>query len=87
MAANPQFTEEEVVEEFDADLYRDAWDWLDVNHPRLADKMKLLLRYGWSPERVYSHVVRRLGADRDGLAKRCENSLRYLMWEQKNERR
>jgi hypothetical protein len=83
MAANPQLTEEEVEEEFDADLYKDGLDWLELNHPRIADKMKLLLRYGWTPERVFTHVVDRLGSDRDGLAKRCENALRYLMWEQK----
>jgi len=78
-----QLTEEEVVEEFDADLYRDAVDWIDTNHPRLADRMRMLLKYGWTPERVFKHMVKRLGPDRDGLAKRCENYLRYLMWEQK----
>jgi hypothetical protein len=78
-----QLTDEEVEEEFDADLYREDVDWLDTYHPRLADRMKMLLKNGWTPERVYKHTVKRLRPERDGLAKRCENYVRYLLWEQK----
>ncbi len=78
-----QLTEEEVEEEFDADLYKDEVDWLDLYHPRLADRMKILHRYGWTPERVRKHIEKRLTPERGALAKRCENYVRYLMWEQK----
>ncbi len=62
-----------------AALDRDSYEWLAVNRPDIAMAIDTELRNGMGPEEIRFVVQRHVGADREGLALRCEQAARHMM--------
>lgn len=61
-----------------AALDRDSYEWLAVNRPDIAMAIDTELRNGMEPEGIRFVVQRHVGADREGLALRCEQAARHI---------
>lgn len=64
--------------ELDVALDEESWEWLDLEHPEVATKVKKLVANGVSPSEVKTRVLKRIGSHRLKFAARCENAARYL---------
>jgi len=64
--------------ELGMELDKESWEWLDVNHPQIAEKVQLAVSRGASPEEVRAFVLRRVGGNRFEFARRCESAARHL---------
>jgi hypothetical protein len=54
-----------------------SWEWLNDNHPELAEAIELEVGRGATPEQVRRFVVAR--TYRNELALRCEQAARWLV--------
>ncbi len=61
-----------------AALDRDSYEWLVVNRPDIVMAIDTELRNGMEPEGIRFIVQRHVGADREGLALRCEQAARHI---------
>jgi hypothetical protein len=64
----------EIDEAFDDD----AWEYLYLNHPKIADSILTLVTRGASPDRIKRHIIRKYGESRKDIARRCEAAARHL---------
>lgn len=64
--------------DLDLALDEESWDWLNLEHPEIATKVKAAVANGASPEEVKNRVLKRAGTHRVKFAARCENAARYL---------
>lgn len=58
-------------------LDAESWDWLETNHPNLADAIQAEVNRGADPATVYRFVIAR--TDRRELALRLEQAARWLL--------
>ena len=54
-----------------------SWEWLNDNHPELAEALELEVARGASPAAIRRYVMSR--TQRLELALRCEQAANYLM--------
>lgn len=67
----------DIFEEIDASIFIEAWEFLDIEDPSLADKIKRAVQAGKQPEEIRSRYLRTAGDSRSAKAKRVENAARY----------
>lgn len=72
----------DILEELDAVVFEDAWNYLDIHNPELADKIKRAVHAGKQPDEIKSRFFRSAGDHRIEMAKRVENAARHL-WSEK----
>lgn len=72
----------DILSDIDAAVYQEAWEYLDVEDPSLADKIKKAVAAGCLPEEIRSRYLRTAGDSRSAKAKRVENAARFL-WAEK----
>ena len=59
-------------------LDRMSYEYLSTNAPDLVIAIDQELRAGTEPSGIRFIVQRHVGADREGLAKRCEQAARFM---------
>ena len=69
----------EVDEAFD----QEAWDYLYLYQPKIADSIVARVTKGDNPERIKRHIVRKYGINREDIATRCEAAARHLVGQAK----
>lgn len=65
-------------EELGNELNQEAWEWLDLYHPRIARTIMKYVKMGKTPDDIRGYVRERVGVHRDEFALRCANAARYL---------
>lgn len=68
----------DILDELDAVVDEEAWEYLDVHYPALADKIRKAIQAGIKPEDMRSRFLRRAGEHRTELGRRVENAARHL---------
>lgn len=68
----------DILDELEAVVYEEGWDYLDIHNPELADKIKRAVAAGKQPDEIRSRFLRSAGDHRIELAKRVENAARHL---------
>lgn len=68
----------DILEEIDATVWAEAWLYLDLEDPALADKIKRAVAAGKQPEEIRSRYLRIAGDSRSAKARRVENAAKYL---------
>ena len=61
-----------------AALEHESWEWLETQHPMLAEALIRDVGLGATPEAMRRFVLSYAGSERDLLAKRLELAVRYL---------
>ena len=61
-----------------AALEHESWEWLETQHPTLAEALIRDVGLGATPEAMRRFVLSYAGSERDLLAKRLELAVRYL---------
>ncbi len=61
-----------------AALEHESWEWLETQHPQLAEALIRDVGLGATPEAMRRFVLSYAGSERDLLAKRLELAVRYL---------
>lgn len=56
----------------------DAYDWLSQHAPGYISAIDKALQQGSNPAQIRWFVQSQVGADRTGLALRCEQAARYM---------
>lgn len=64
--------------ELAAKLDRESWEWLNENHPTIADAVAVQVQRGATPEQLRAFVLRRCGVNRMEFARRVESAARRL---------
>jgi len=64
----------EIDEAFD----EEAWEYLYLYQPKIADSIQTRVSKGDTPEKIKRHIVRRYGINREDIATRCEAAARHL---------
>lgn len=68
----------DILEEIDAPVYREAWEFVDDEDPSLAEAIKRAVAAGKQPDEIRKRYLRTAGDSRSAKAKRVENAARYL---------
>lgn len=68
----------DVLEEFDEVVYEEAWEYLYVHNPLMADKIRKAVNAGKKPEELRSRYLRNAGEHRVERACLIENAARHL---------
>jgi len=55
-----------------------SWDWLNDNHPQLAEAVEIEVARGATPEAIRRYVAQR--TQRIELAMRCEQAANHLVY-------
>ncbi len=61
------------------ELDKESYEWLVLNHTKIADALELHVQRGATPEQLKAFVLRRAGANRSEFALRCEAAGRHLL--------
>lgn len=67
--------------EIDFAIQADDWEYLNNNHPDLADAVKMRVDKGDHPQDIYRYIVRKVGIGREPIAKRCLHAAQFLATE------
>lgn len=69
---------ETALDPLDRAINAESWDWLESNQPLLAETVQTVVVKGADPERIYRHMLKRLGMEREALARRCKQAAQHL---------
>jgi len=61
-----------------AALEHESWEWLETQHPQLAEALIRDVGLGATPDAMRRFVLSYAGSERDLLAKRLELAVRHL---------
>ena len=67
----------DILEEIDGSIFHEAWQYLDLEDPVLADKIKRAVKEGKLPDEIRSRYLRTAGDSRSAKGKRVENAAHY----------
>ena len=60
-------------------IWQDAYEYLALHNEDFLNGVENAVVQGFTPEEIYSHVLREAGVHRLEIAKRCQNAARYIL--------